>query len=293
MNNFIPKLKQNATIAFIAPAGCITEKENIERAKKYFERLGYKVIFGENLFKRNKYMSGSDEERLADLHWAFADKSIDGIICARGGYGCLRLIDKIDYELIKDNKKFFCGYSDITVLSAMLLKRANLITYSGPMSKGDFGIEQHSQYTIENFFKTINKEKNIEHLSTKQYSEGNAEGILFGGNLASIVSLCGIDFIPDEKFIFFAEDLNEPVYKIDKMFTQLLNIEKFRDNVSGIILGEFLDTGYPEQLDELFIEISKRLNIPVLSGFKISHGADKITILYGAIGKIVEDKLIY
>ncbi len=293
MNNIVPKLKQNATIAFIAPAGCITERENIECAKKYFEELGYKVIFGENLFKRNKYMSGSDEERLADLHWAFTDKSIDGIICARGGYGCLRLIDKIDYELIKKNPKFFCGYSDITVLSAMLLKRANLITYSGPMAKGDFGIEQRSQYTIENFFKTINKEKNIEHLSTKQYSEGNAEGILFGGNLASIVSLCGIDFIPDEKFIFFAEDLNEPVYKIDKMFTQLLNIEKFRENVSGIILGEFLDTGYPEQLDELFIEISKRLNIPVLSGFKISHNTDKITLPIGAKGQIIENKLIY
>ena len=173
MNNFIPKLKQNATIAIIAPAGCITEKENIERAKSYFEKLGCKIVYGKHLFNKNKYMAGLDEERLADLHWAFLDKSIDAIICARGGYGCLRLIDKIDYELIKSNPKFFCGYSDITILSAMFLKRAGLITYSGPMAKGDFGKEILSEYTIENFFRTINKLDKLEYVAKKTYFKGN------------------------------------------------------------------------------------------------------------------------
>ena len=88
MDNLLPKLKQNATIAFIAPAGSIKNKENIDRARDYFQGLGYKVVYGRHLFGKNKYMSGTDEERLSDLYWAFEDKNINAIICARGGYGC-------------------------------------------------------------------------------------------------------------------------------------------------------------------------------------------------------------
>lgn len=293
MNIDAPKLKQNATIAFIAPAGCIADKSRIDRAKLFFEDRGYKVVYGEHLFCKNKYMSGTDEERLADLHWAFSDNSVDAIICGRGGYGCLRLIDKIDYDLISHNKKFFCGYSDITVLSAMLLKRSGLITYSGPMANGDFGCEELSEYTVENFFSVVTSNNEHEYGATKLYRTGDAEGVLFGGNLASVVSLCGIDFLPDNDFIFFAEDLNEPVYKIDKMFTQLLNIDKFRAGVKGVVLGDFLDSGYPEQLDELFKEVSERLRVPVLGGFRITHSCDKITIPYGAFAKIKENRLIY
>lgn len=287
------KLKQNATIAFIAPAGCISDKSKIDKAKLFFEDRGYTVIYGKHLFGKNKYMSGTDEERLADLHWAFEDDSIDAIICARGGYGCLRLIDKIDYDLVRRNPKLFCGYSDITVLSAMLLKRAGLVTYSGPMAKGDFGAEECSDFTLENFFKVVSDDGEVRYSADKIYRDGDAEGILWGGNLASVVSLCGTDFLPEEGFIFFAEDLNEPVYKIDKMFTQLLNIEKFRKNIRGIVLGDFLDSGYPEQLDELFLEVSNKLKVPVLGGFKITHSKDKITIPYGSEGEICNRTLIY
>lgn len=293
MNNEIPKLKQNATIAFVAPAGSITDKARIDRAKSFFESRGYRVVYGEHLFGKTKYMSGTDEERLADLHWAFEDKSVDAIICGRGGYGSLRLIDKIDYDLISGNKKFFCGYSDITVLSAMFLKRAGLVTYSGPMANGDFGCETRSDYTIDNFFKVVCDDSENIYSAEKLYRGGVSKGILFGGNLASVVSLCGVDFMPDEGFIFFAEDLNEPVYKIDKMFTQLLNIEKFRQNVKGIVLGDFLECGYPEQLDELFKDVAERLEIPVLGGFKITHEDDKITIPYGGYARIKDNELIY
>lgn len=293
MNIDLPKLKQNATIAFIAPAGCVSDRLKIERARGFFESRGYRVVYGEHLFGRNKYMSGTDEERLSDLHWAFEDGAIDAIICARGGYGCLRLIDKIDYELVRKNPKFFCGYSDITVLSAMLLKRGGLVTYSGPMANGDFGREELSEYTIENFFRVVSKDCENRYRAEEIYGDGVAEGVLFGGNLASVVSLCGVDFLPDEKFIFFAEDLNEPVYKIDKMFTQLLNMDKFRANVGGIVLGDFLDCGYPEQLKELYSELGCRLGVPVLSGFRISHSSDKITIPYGGYAKIDKGELVY
>lgn len=293
MLNKKPKLKNNATIAFIAPAGCIADRNKIDRAKSFFEDRGYTVIYGNHLFGKNKYMSGTDEERLSDLHWAFSDNNIDAIICARGGYGCLRLVDKIDYNLIRKNPKFFCGYSDITVLSAMFLKKAELITYSGPMANGDFGAENVSDYTLSNFFKTTTCDEKLEYHAKNVYKEGSAEGILFGGNLASIVSLCGIDFLPDEKFIFFTEDLNEPVYKIDKMLTQLINIDKFRKNVSGIIFGDFLNCGYENQLKDLFYEVADKLNIPVSDGYKITHEKDKITLPYGSKAYISGTHLIY
>lgn len=293
MNHITPKpLKKGNTIAFIAPAGSIKDADAIERAKQYFENNGYNVICSKHLFNQNKYMSDTDKNRLEDLHWAFSNKDINAIICARGGYGCLRLIDKIDYDLIRNNPKIFCGYSDITILSAMFLKKAGLITYSGPMARGDFGLEEIKPYTMTNFFNTVAEGRQIKIKAEKIYKSGCAKGITFGGNLASVVSLCGIDFIPDEDFIFFAEDLNEPVYKIDKMFTQLLNIEKFRKNIKGLILGDFLDSGYPEQLDELLEEIAQKYDIPTLGGYKITHDKEKITVPYGELCEIKNDTLI-
>lgn len=291
MSHILPKpLTKGDTIGVIAPSGPICDSDAIMRAKTFFENLGYNIIFGKHLFEKERYLSSTDEKRLEDLHWAFSTPQIDTIICARGGYGALRLIDKIDYDLISKNPKNFCGYSDITILSAMFLKRANLITYSSPMMKGDFGAEKRDEYTINSFFNAI-QQKDQTLTGEKVHLSGNASGTLWGGNLASIVSLAGIDFIPDEDFIFFAEDLNEPVYKIDKMFTQLLNIKDFKRNVKGMVLGRFLDTGYPEQLEYLFDEIARELNIPVVSGFNISHEDTKDTIPYGKNCVLDKNKL--
>lgn len=294
MNYKEPKpLQKGDTIAFIAPAGSVLDKDAILRARDYFEENGYKVIFSKHLFNKNKYLSDTDENRLYDLHQAFSNPEVNAIICSRGGYGCLRLVNNIDYTLIKNNPKIFCGYSDITILSAMLLKKSGLITYSAPMCRSDFGAEKNeiSQFTINNFYDAVCG-KTLKFKAEKLYKKGTAKGITFGGNLASIVSLCGIDFIPDEDFIFFAEDLNEPVYKIDKMFTQLFNIDKFRNKIKGLILGDFLDSGYPEQLDELFIDIANTHNLPVLGGYKITHNKDKITIPYGKKAEISGDYFI-
>ena len=283
MSYILPKkLTKGDTIAVIAPSGPVLDKAPILRACSFFENCGYNIIFSKHVFEQDRYLSASDAARLEDIHWAFSNPKIDTIICARGGYGALRLVEQINYDLIRSNPKNFCGYSDITVLSAMFLKKAGLITYSSPMIKGDFGAEKQDEYTINSFFNALSNNK-IELTGAKIYKQGVAKGITFGGNLASIVSLAGIDFIPDNDFIFFAEDLNEPVYKIDKMFTQLLNIKKFRDNIKGLVLGKFLDTGYPEQLEYLFSEIANTLNIPTVGGFNISHEDTKDTIPYGKI----------
>lgn len=277
------KLKEGDTIAIIAPAGEVDE-ERINFSKKYFKSKGYNVKFGAHLNKKRRYLAGDDNERIEDIHSAFEDSTVDAIICARGGYGAIRLINNIDYNIIRNNPKIFCGYSDITALSAMILKKAGLITFSGPMAQSDFGEENINKFTESQFWNTLTNKGSlmIQNINGKIYRSGQAKGITFGGNLSTIASLCGIDFLPDEKFIFFAEDINEDVYKIDRYFRQLLNMSKFKNNISGILLGEFINNGNSTWLDELFTELSTDLNIPVYSGYQISHDKNKFTIPIGA-----------
>lgn len=277
------KLKEGDTIAIIAPAGEVDD-ERINFSEKYFKSKGYNVKFGAHLNKKRRYLAGDDNERIEDIHSAFEDSTVDAIICARGGYGAIRLINNIDYNIIRNNPKIFCGYSDITALSAMILKKAGLITFSGPMAQSDFGEENINKFTESQFWNTLTNKGSlmIQNINGKIYRSGQAKGITFGGNLSTIASLCGIDFLPDEKFIFFAEDINEDVYKIDRYFRQLLNISKFKNNISGILLGEFINNRNSTWLDELFTELSTDLNIPVYSGYQISHDKNKFTIPIGA-----------
>lgn len=298
MNLIKPKkLNKGDTIGIIALSGAIESKENILNAKKYFEGKGFKVVLSENIFDQNRYLAGSDEKKVEELHKFFTNPEIKMILCARGGYGAIRLLDKIDWDIIKNNQKIFAGYSDVSALQAMILKKTGMVTFYSPMASGDFGIEEVSKGLEKSFFDTLQNTESLEispdNEKSKTYLKGEANGILFGGNLATIASMCGLDFIPDEKFIFFAEDLGEDTYKIDRMFTQLLNIKNFRKNLAGIILGDFLDVQNPEHFDELFFEIGKKHKVPVLSGFKITHAKEKITLPYGANAEFsTENKIL-
>ena len=287
MNLIKPKnLKKGDNIAIIAPAGEV-EKPLIEKARAYFQSQEFNVFLGKNIFKSKNYLAGSDEERLEDLHWAFLNPEIDGIICARGGYGSIRLINKINYDIIKNNPKIFCGYSDITALSAMIFKNAGLITYSGAMAQSDFSKTEIDEFTQNEFWKAlIDDNYSIEFDNKKIYRHGLVQGNLIAGNLATFASLSGIDFIPDEKFVFMTEDINEPVYKIDKYFRQLLNTDKFRNNLSGILLGDFVGVDNEQWLNDLWTELAQELKIPIASGFPISHSSKKSTIPYGIPVKI-------
>ncbi len=293
MNLIKPKnLEVGDTIGILATAGAVEDKENVLRAKKFFEDKGFRVVLSENIFDEFRYLSGTDEKKIEEIHKFFSDPNIDAIICMRGGYGAVRLIKKLDYELIKNNPKIFCGYSDISALSAMILKKSNLMTYWGPLAQSDFGVKNPNEFTINSFFDAVtNNELVYAPVKDKIYHQGDAQGILWGGNLGTIVSLCGQDFLPDEDFIFFAEDLNEVAYKIDKMMTQLMNIDQFVQYCKGIVLGDFLDMDNEQWLDELFIEIGNKLNVPVIGGFKITHDVEKITLPYGVKAQLKENKL--
>lgn len=284
------KLKKGDTIGIISLSGAVKpeQKQNIYNAQKYFEERGYKTVLSKNIFDKKRYLAGEDDFKTECLKEFFENPDIGAIVCSRGGYGAIRIINKIDYEVIKNNPKIFAGYSDVTAFSLMIYKKTGLVTFSAPMACGDFGKDVVSEFTVKHFFKTLSNSGNLELKPeiAKVFYDGETEGVLFGGNLATVVSLCGQDFLPDEKFIFFAEDLNEDVYRIDKMFHQLLNIDKFRQNLSGIVLGEFLDISSENDLNDLFYELGKEIKKPVFGRYKISHDTDKLTIPVGAWAKI-------
>ena len=284
-------LKKGNTIGIIALSGDC-EREKVEKAVSNFEALGFNVKLSKNIYDKNRYLAGSDEDKINELNNFFIDNDIKLILCARGGYGAIRLINKINYDIIKTNPKLFCGFSDVTALLLMIYKKTGLITYHSPMACTDFaeGININ-KFTKQKFFKAINEEY-LDFEGTKIYKEGTVEGILWGGNLSTVVSLCGQDFIPNKDFIFFAEDLNEPVYKIDKMFQQLINIPQFTKHCNGLILGDFLGVDNEQWLDEYFNELAERLNIPTVSGFKITHAREKITLPIGKKAKIDGKTLI-
>ncbi len=283
------KLQKGDTIGILAVSGRIKEYEKIEHAANYLKKRGYKVIISDTCKTSHRYMAGdSDEDCINAFHDFFKDKKINAIICARGGYGTLRLINKIDWDIVKNNPKIFAGYSDITILLNMIYKKTGLITFHSAMANGDFGGEIN-EYTAKSFFDTL-EGKTTQYKGEKTLNKGNAKGILWGGNLATLVSLCGTDFVPDEDLILFLEDLNEPVYKIDRMLTQLFNVEKIRNNVKGIAFGEFKDIEDTQMLEEVLTEKVIELNIPACSGFKITHGKIKDTIPIGIKAELDSNK---
>ncbi|WP_461206756.1 S66 peptidase family protein [Clostridium sp. DL1XJH146] len=287
------KLKKGDIVKVITPASP-ADKEKVYKGKEIIEQWGLKVELGESCFYRNGYLAGDDSERVSDINEAFADKRIKGIICSRGGYGTLRLLDKIDYKNIRENPKVFVGFSDITAMHIAINQKSKLITYHGPMVASNmFDIEDETKNSfIDNVIMTCNKK--IEYINNlKILCSGNATGILTGGNLSLIVSTLGTDFEIDTKGkVLFIEDVGEEVYRIDRMLTQLRLAGKLRD-AAAIILGDFKDCGEVQELTNIFSEFFCRLKKPVLYNLKSGHCKPIITIPLGMQVKIVNSRLIY
>ena len=283
------KLKTSMTIGLLTVSGTVKDVQELDMAKQRLEKSGYNVIVCEGENYRN--MAGTKEECLNNLHSFFSNPKIDIIIASRGGYGTLRFLKDIDYNIIKNNPKIFVGYSDITNLLAMFYKKTGLIGFYGPMALSDFA----SEFDKNSYYKMLDvltdMPMSFKSDNPKTLYGGIAKGVLWGGNLSSLASMCGLDFIPDEDFILFFEDWHDPVYKLDRMFTQLMNVDKFKKNLKGIVWGEFL--GVDEKEFEMWQnEVINNLKIPMADGFKITHGEKKITLPFGVKATLNADEAL-
>lgn len=287
------KLKKGDTIGIIAPASCTTYEKVLE-AKKNIEDMGYQVILGECTKKQWYSYAGTDEERAEEINSFFADKNIDAIICMRGGYGSNRLIELLDFEVIKRNPKIFVGYSDITTLHIALNEKANLITFHGPMAVSNF-TGNYNRDTYENFIEILSNSRDKQSIKNiikelKVLNEGRAKGKLVGGNLATLIATLGTEYDLDYNGkILFLEDVGEKTYKIDRFLNQLKKHGVF-EKIEGLVLGDFKNCIQDSEKDmtllEVFQNYFKELKKPVIYNFESGHSEPMLTLPLGAICEI-------
>ncbi|MCW8848488.1 MAG: LD-carboxypeptidase [Melioribacteraceae bacterium] len=286
------KLESGDVIGIISPSSSPENLEKIENGVNYLEKLGYKVEIGENVGKVHGYLAGTDEERLSDLHSMFKNKNVKAIFSIRGGYGSGRLLNRIDYSLIKKNPKIFVGYSDITLLQMAIYKKTGLVTFAGPMVATDFSGDIN-EFAEDNFWRIISSTKKIGKLHNPRdekfyaLNSGRGEGPILGGNLAVLGSLMGTEYLPNLKnSILLLEDIGETPYRIDRLLNQL-KLAKVFDSVKGIILGRFVDCYEKDKsketikLNEVIEHYFSGLKIPVLYSFSHGHIKENLTIPLG------------
>ncbi|MBS4534840.1 LD-carboxypeptidase [Clostridium sp. D2Q-14] len=288
-------LKKGSTIGLVAPASD-APKGNVNKSIKYLKSIGFKVKVGESCYSKKGFLAGKDVLRAKNINEMFVDKSVDAVFCIRGGYGVHRILDKIDYNLIKENPKIFMGYSDITALHIAINKICDLITFHGPMTVSDMkdGLDELSLQYLKKIIMTSNdliEVNNPKENKIKTLVKGKVEGEIIGGNLALVSATIGTPYeIDTDDKIFFIEDIGEYTFSIDRMLMQLKLAGKL-DNLRGIVLGDFNNCIPQDKNDhtliEVFQDILVPLNIPIIYNLKSGHCTPNIVLPLG--GKVEID----
>jgi muramoyltetrapeptide carboxypeptidase len=279
-------LKKGDKVALLSPSYS-TPDSNIQNTAAVLKEWGFEPVIGKNVGKLDagKY-AGTAQERADDFIEALKDTSIKAILSNRGGYGTIQLVDLIDLKLMTDNPKWLIGFSDITTLHAMETK-AGVMSIHGTMSSfigKNRGKDDNSTLLRDLLKGTVPTYKVPKH---KFNQKGKAEGILVGGNMATFVPLVGasdIDVFSGDGIILFMEEVGESLHNIDRMFNAL-ELHGVMENVKGVILGEFEDSGTDlnyETTEEMLSKYLKKYNIPVLCGFPAGHGDVNVPIVMGA-----------
>ncbi|MEN3027432.1 MAG: LD-carboxypeptidase [Chlorobiota bacterium] len=288
-------LRPGAVVAITAPASPAHPSE-MGSAVKALQQLGCRVTFGTTVQRRGRrYLAASDEERARELQELVANPQVDAILCARGGYGTMRLLPLLDWELFRQHPKPIIGFSDITALLLAIATKARIVTYHGPVAVSEF-----DAFTLEYFRRTLYLPEaalqpwSLRNPSWEVLSPGVACGPLIGGNLTLLVSLLGTPYEPDLRgAVLFLEDVGEEPYRIDRMLTQLLLADKLQQCVA-VLIGNFRtstkrtrgDVSWQPTVAEILREKLAPLRIPILAGIPLGHIRSKLTLPLGVWAEV-------
>ncbi|WP_461485687.1 S66 peptidase family protein [Pedobacter sp.] len=277
-----PYLKQGDIIGITCPAGFITQEE-VEPAIQQMESWGFKVVKGKTVGARDFTFGGTDEERLNDLQEMLNDTSIKAIMCARGGYGAIRIVDQLDFNIFKISPKWLIGFSDITILHCHLNSNYRFASLHSKMCNSfpaDWAAAEPIQIaTINSIEKALKGEELMRYEAAYQSNNrlGEAEGELIGGNLRCIENLAGsTSEIKTDGKILFVEDVGEYLYSIDRMFYNLKRSGKL-DKLKGLVVGGFRvkkdddNNGFGKTLEQVVMEKVKEFGYPVCFDFPVGH----------------------
>ncbi|MDF1575908.1 MAG: LD-carboxypeptidase [Bacteroidales bacterium] len=303
MERILPaRLKEGGRIGLVTPGSPVSEEQLTECIVK-LEAMGFRTTYMDSVLSEYGYFAGRDQERADELMEMFTREDVDAIWCVRGGYGSIRILDLLDYELIRRFPKVFMGYSDITALLTAINQETGLVTFHGPVGISDFNrfskksIQKVLLEPEESYKYPYRREKgtrNKPEFDPYTLNGGTAEGLLTGGNISVLDSMIGTRFEPDfENRMVYLEEVDEKTYRVDKMVFHLLSGTNLKD-AAGIVMGVFGDCNVNEapslSLKEALDDLLKPLGIPVSYGLSFGHIKRMVTIPTGIRAALDADK---
>ncbi|NPC91943.1 LD-carboxypeptidase [Bacillus sp. WMMC1349] len=324
------KLHFEDTIGVISTSSPVAAlcPRRFDRGIEELKRLGFKVKVGRNALKKNGHLAGTVTERLKDFHELIDDKEVKAIINTIGGYNSNQLIDKIDYDLIRENPKIIMGYSDFTAVLLAIHKKTNMITYLGPSILPQFGeYGGIFDYTLQSFKNTLmssspkqeilpsshwtsellawdkddnRKRKLVLNQGPKILKKGVMHGEIIAGNMGTLLSLAGTDFIPafDNKILFIEDDENESPATIDRYLTHMRHLGVF-EKISGLVLGRFhlkVNLSTPKTLFSIINQATEGYDFPIVIDVDFGHTDPMLTLPNGVTATVYatdDIKIIY
>ena len=311
---FPAKLKKGDLIAVVAPSrslGIVSHDTQVIASKRFMEELGLHVLFGAHVNVNNAFLSSGVEDRVADIHTAFADPEVKAIFTAIGGLNANQLLDYLDWELIAANPKIFCGYSDITVLQNAMFAKTGLVTYNGP-HYSTFGQKHLGPYTLKYLIRALFEDDPFEIRPSERWNDdrwwedqdnrvdyvnggfwcvnpGSAQGRILGGNLSTFATLFGTAYMPSLEgcILFLEEDEVETPEMIDRFLQALIHQPGF-SGVKGLVFGRFqkgteMKRGF---FEEIIYRKRELRNLPILARVDFGHTNPMFTFPIGGLAEI-------
>lgn len=262
----------------------------LEAGLAFLVSKGFRIVRGCHLLERNDYLAGTDDQRCSDLNAMLRDPEVRAIAFARGGYGMMRLLDSIDRDAIAADPKILLGMSDVTALQLSLHRTCNLVTFAGPMIAGQVasGLDRVSEEWLVKALTEPIEGRNLwpsdTEATVRVVRPGNANGVLLGGCLSLITALLGTDHQPDfSGKILLLEDVNESLYRVDRMLTQL-KLAGALERIVGLVLGHFTgpdEIDLAQEVERLVMQFTEHHPVPVISGFPHGHRLPNLTLPIG------------
>lgn len=290
-------LPRGSRVALVAPSGPLKDAGDVATGEATVRSFGWEPVIGEHVLDRYSYFAAPDDARVADFNAALRDDSVDAIWCLRGGYGAMRILDRIDWSALRQRPRAVMGYSDISAIHAAIGRECGLISYHSPVARAEL-----SPFSRDSFVRAVVTRDNSCGYApgARVIAGGRARGRLVGGNLSLLSSIAGSRYFPDMRdAILVLEDINERLYRIDRMLTQLMLTGSMR-GIAGLAFGQCTgcdadesrdDARLDRSLDDVLCEWATALGIPCITGIPLGHISDQWTIPLGATATLDADAL--
>jgi muramoyltetrapeptide carboxypeptidase len=278
----------------VSPAAS-AQPDRITRGLLKLRELGYDAVAAEHAYGRHPpYFAGTVEERLADLHAAFADPAVAAVICTRGGYGSNYLLERLDLDLVRKHPKPFFAYSDHTAVQTWLLDQLGLVAFHGPMAAADFAADDgvHLASFTQAITGGLVEAGAAEGMRVLR--PGHARGVLYGGCLSILTASLGTRFVPHtEGKLLFLEDVGAKPYQIDRMLRHMILASKF-EGARGFIFGEMLDCASagaePGLLEDVILRVLETFDVPIAIGLRSGHvSGGNVTLPLGVEAELIAE----